>query len=50
MMAHLQPPPDDPRTILPDLPEKTAQALLCALGKGPDERYNSAGEFIKHLF
>ncbi len=50
MMAHLQTPPNDPRTIRSDLSEKTAKALLCALAKDPDERFISAGEFIKGLF
>ncbi len=46
LLAHLQQPPPDPRSTLPDLPEKVAKAILRALAKSPTERYATAGEFI----
>jgi hypothetical protein len=50
MMAHLQIPAPDPRTLLPDLPECAALAILRALEKDPAERFASAGGFVNSLF
>lgn len=43
MLAHLQQPAPDPRTLVPDLAENVAVAILRALAKDPDERYPTAG-------
>ncbi|MFM8320767.1 MAG: serine/threonine-protein kinase, partial [Chloroflexota bacterium] len=49
MMAHLQTPPPDPRSLAPHLPDFTALALLQALAKDPAERFASAGAFVQAL-
>lgn len=49
LMAHLQEPPPDPRTFVPDLPDSTAQALLQALAKDPTQRYSTAGDLVAAL-
>src|SRR5579859_1268885 len=49
LLAHLQQPAPDPRTICPDLPEKAAKAILRALAKSPAERYATAGEYVAAL-
>lgn len=45
--SHLEEPPPDPRTIVPDLPASVAEAILKALSKKPEERFSSAAEFVK---
>lgn len=49
LFAHLQQPPPDPRDLNPDLPRAVAKALEQALAKNPDDRYQSAGEFVAAL-
>ncbi len=49
VFAHLQQPPPDPRDLAPDLPDVMALAVLRALSKHPEDRYNSAGEFAAAL-
>jgi hypothetical protein len=49
MLAHLQKPAPDPRTLAPDLPERPALALLKALAKNPDERPATAAAWVKTL-
>jgi serine/threonine-protein kinase len=49
LLAHLQQPPPDPRSLLPDLPSEAAHALLRALAKDPESRFPSAGEFVQAL-
>lgn len=49
LLGHVQQMPPDPRTIAPDLPEQVALAVLRALAKQPDDRFDSAGEFAAML-
>jgi serine/threonine-protein kinase len=49
ILAHLQKPAPDPRTVLPDLPENVAQAVLRALAKEPDKRFAAAGDLADAL-
>jgi tRNA A-37 threonylcarbamoyl transferase component Bud32 len=46
--SHLEEPPPDPR-IHVNMPEIAAEALLKALAKKPEERFNSVGEFVAEL-
>ena len=50
MLAHLQEPAPDPRDIAPDLPDAVATAILRALAKAADERYDTAGEMVADMF
>lgn len=45
MFAQIQQPAPDPRDIQPDIPEHLADAILKALEKDPEKRFNSAMEF-----
>jgi tRNA A-37 threonylcarbamoyl transferase component Bud32 len=47
LLSHLNAPPPDPRTIMPDLPEEAAMSILRALSKEPDARFDTAGEFAQ---
>jgi hypothetical protein len=49
VFAHLQQPPPDPREIVPTLSATYAHAVLRALCKDPDDRFNSAAEFATAL-
>jgi hypothetical protein len=49
VMGHLQSPPPDPREIMPSVSENAAYAILRALSKDPEDRFDSAGEFVKLL-
>lgn len=49
LLAHLNQPAPDPRTLNPALAPATAQALLRALAKDPAERFRTAGEFVAAL-
>ncbi len=44
MFAHLQQPAPDPRDLVPEMPRHIAKAVLKALEKEPDKRFQSAGE------
>ncbi len=46
LFAHLQQPAPDPRDLLPDLSLHVAKAVMKALAKKPDERFQTAGEFV----
>lgn len=46
--SHLEEPPPDPRVHVPMF-EGTAEAILKALSKKPDERFASVGEFVAEL-
>jgi serine/threonine protein kinase len=46
---HLNTPPPNPRTTVPDLPAHVANALLQALAKDPGQRFGSCGKFVKAL-
>ena len=47
MMQHVNKEPESPKEINADIPEATAQVILRALEKDPNDRYNSVGEFAK---
>ncbi len=49
LIAHLNQPPPDPRQLNPHLPEGAAVALLRALAKKPNQRFNTAGELAAAL-
>jgi serine/threonine protein kinase len=49
LIAHLQTPPPDPRKLMPNIPFAAAAAILRALAKEPEHRYDSAGEFSEAL-
>ena len=49
LMAHLSTPPPDPRQFAPDLPPTAAEAVLRALAKKPEERFDSATAFADML-
>lgn len=44
LFAHLQQPVPDPRVLAPDLPHHVAYAIMKALSKTPEDRFESAGE------
>lgn len=44
LFAHLQQPAPDPTRIKPDIPGAAARAILKALQKNPEDRFQSAGE------
>ena len=46
--SHLEESPPDPRIHVP-LPENTAEAILKALSKKPEDRFSSVGEFVRAL-
>jgi protein kinase-like protein len=46
VLAHLNQPPPDPHDKVPDLPERAAAAVMQAMSKKPQERFNTAGEFV----
>ncbi|CAG0956397.1 MAG: protein kinase [Anaerolinea sp.] len=46
MLGHLQTMPPDPRTLVSDIPEYTAKAVLRALAKDPDDRFSTAGALV----
>jgi predicted Ser/Thr protein kinase len=46
---HLNTPPPNPRTTVPDLPTPVANALLQALAKDPGQRFKDCGEFVRAL-
>ena len=46
--SHLEEPPPDPR-IHVAMPEGVANAILRALSKKPQERFDSVGEFVSEL-
>ncbi len=49
LIAHLNQPPPDPREMVSDVPESTARAVMRAMAKKSDQRFNSAGEFVLAL-
>jgi serine/threonine-protein kinase len=49
LFAHLQQPPADPRDMRPDVPKTMSSAILRALSKKPEERFESASELARAL-
>jgi hypothetical protein len=49
LLAHLQQPPPDPRSLRPDLADYAARAVLRALAKRPSSRFDTAGEMLLAL-
>jgi serine/threonine-protein kinase len=49
MFAHLQQPPPDSCELVPDLPASVARAIMKAMAKQPDGRFQTAGEFAAAL-
>lgn len=49
LFAHLQQPPADPRDLRPDVPKNLARAILRALSKKPEDRFQSATELAQAL-
>lgn len=49
LMAHIMQPPPDPREIHANLPENTANAVMQAMNKKPEERFSTAGEMVAAL-
>jgi len=46
VLAHIMQPAPDPRLIAADIPEEAAQAIMVAMSKKPEQRYETAGEFV----
>ncbi len=49
IFKHASEPPRPPRELRPDLPEAAEAAILKALAKRPDERFQTATEFVRAL-
>lgn len=49
MFAHIQQPAPDPRDIDDTIPRAMAKAIMRALEKDPDDRFDSAGEFAEAI-
>jgi len=49
MQKHLTEPPPDPRQFVPDLPQVLCNILAKALAKRPEDRYQTAEEFLTAL-
>jgi serine/threonine protein kinase len=49
MYAHINQSPPDPRDLNATVPQHMAQAVMKALAKNPEDRFQSAGEFAKAL-
>jgi serine/threonine-protein kinase len=47
LFAHLQQPVPDPRVTDPDLPYPVVYAIMRALAKTPEDRFQSAGELAR---
>jgi tRNA A-37 threonylcarbamoyl transferase component Bud32 len=48
MFAHLQQPPPDANDINEDIPRSVAKAIMQAMSKKPEERFESADSFLRH--
>jgi hypothetical protein len=49
LMAHMLQPPPDTRDLAPDLSYDAAHAIQRAMAKRPEERFVTAGEFVRAL-
>ena len=47
LIAHMTQPPPDPRNLTPDLSDNAAQAIQQAMAKRPEDRFGTAGEFMR---
>jgi hypothetical protein len=48
-LAHVEQPLKPPIEELPDIQQKTNEAICTAMAKNPDERYQSYDQFIMEL-
>ena len=49
ILAHVQTPLTPPNHVVPEITQPTSDALLCAMAKRPEDRYQSYDEFIMAL-
>jgi serine/threonine-protein kinase len=49
LFAHLQQRPTEPVELVPDLPPNVVHGIMRALEKNPEDRFQSAGEFVAAL-
>jgi serine/threonine-protein kinase len=49
LFMHIEKAPPDPREFEPELPAHVASAILRAMAKKPEDRFQSAGEFVAAL-
>jgi serine/threonine protein kinase len=49
LLAHINEPPHSLRSINPDVPEDIEKAILCALAKAPEDRFQTVDEFLTAL-
>ena len=49
VMAHLMQPPPDPQRIVPAIPFNAAHAIVTAMAKKPENRFETAHEFIDSI-
>ena len=47
--SHLEEPPPDARDVVPSLPESAAKAIIKAMAKRSEDRFASAGEFVREI-
>ena len=49
MLAHVESAPEPPSAVRPEIPAEFDDIVLRALAKKPEDRYTSAGEFLKAI-
>lgn len=49
LFGHMHQPPPDPRKIVDTIPSQVAHAIMRAMAKEPDDRFESAGAFVAAL-
>jgi hypothetical protein len=49
VFAHIQKPPPDASALVPELPESAAKAIARAMAKKPEDRFQTAEEFVAAL-
>ena len=49
LIAHLQNPVPDPRALVPDIPKPAAAAIMRAMAKNRDDRFDTAGELVEAM-
>ncbi len=50
LFGHLHQPPPDPRKVVDTIPSQVAHAIMRAMAKEPDDRFESAGAFAAALW